>query len=150
MINKFFNVSIPPMGIKYFYTFLLLIGPMFLESRPISYSGGSTLMLKSNAMQNSDYYHYSPSYKFSIGIEQVKDKYFDADYSSLRLTYLLNRKIPSTLSEIYTFNQASHRMGLITIFMGFMVTGKRGDCSRDLATKKLKQHHWIMQRNIFS
>ncbi|KRP08722.1 MAG: hypothetical protein ABS13_06075 [SAR86 cluster bacterium BACL1 MAG-121128-bin56] len=80
------------MGIKYFYTFLLLIGPMFLESRPISYSGGSTLMLKSNAMQNSAYYHYSPSYKFSIGIEQVKDKYFDADYSYLRLTYLLNRK----------------------------------------------------------
>ena len=63
-----------------------------LEARPISYSGGSTLMMVSNEMQDSTYYHYSPTYKFSIGIQQVKDKYFNSDYSYLRLTYLINRK----------------------------------------------------------
>ena len=63
-----------------------------LEARPISYSGGSTLMMISNEMQDSAYYHYSPTYKFSIGVQQVKDKYFNLDYSYLRLTYLINRK----------------------------------------------------------
>ena len=63
-----------------------------LEARPISYSGGYTLMMESNNMQDSAYYHYSPSYKYSVGIQQIKDKYFNSNYSYLRLTYLLNRR----------------------------------------------------------
>jgi len=80
------------MGIKYSIFWLLLVMLSQLEARPISYSGGSTLMMVSNEMQDSTYYHYSPTYKFSIGIQQVKDKYFNSDYSYLRLTYLINRK----------------------------------------------------------
>ena len=63
-----------------------------LEARPISYSGGYTLMMESNNMQDSAYYHYSPSYKYSVGIQQIKDKYFNSNYSYLRVTYLLNRR----------------------------------------------------------
>jgi len=80
------------MGIKSSIFSLLLLMLSQLEARPISYSGGSTLMMISNEMQDSTYYHYSPTYKFSIGIQQVKDKYFNSDYSYLRLTYLINRK----------------------------------------------------------
>jgi len=80
------------MGIKFPIFSLLLIMLCQLEARPISYSGGSTLMMISNEMQDSTYYHYSPTYKFSIGIQHVKDKYFNSDYSYLRLTYLINRK----------------------------------------------------------
>jgi len=63
-----------------------------VDARPISYSGGSTMMAMSDDMKESIYYHYSPTYKYSVGIESVNDKFFDKDYIYLRLTYLLNRK----------------------------------------------------------
>ena len=69
---------------------IFLIG--YVEARPISYSGGSTMMLMSDKIKESIYYHYSPTYKYSVGIESVKDKFLDKDYLYLRLTYLLNRK----------------------------------------------------------
>ena len=50
------------------------------------------MMAMSDNMKESIYYHYSPTYKYSVGIESVKDKFFDKDYLYLRLTYLLNRK----------------------------------------------------------
>ena len=46
-----------------------------IEARPISYSGGTTLMFKSDNVSNSVYLHYSPTYKYSIGIEKVKNKF---------------------------------------------------------------------------
>ncbi|MFL2699008.1 MAG: hypothetical protein ACJ0FH_03385, partial [Gammaproteobacteria bacterium] len=49
-------------------------------------------MYKSNSMTNSVYAHYSPTYKYSIGIENVDDKFFNKSYNYLRLTYLLNKK----------------------------------------------------------
>ena len=63
-----------------------------VEARHISYSGGSTMMAMSDDMKETIYYHYSPTYKYSVGIESVNDKFFDKDYVYLRLTYLLNRK----------------------------------------------------------
>lgn len=49
-------------------------------------------MMFSDNMKDSIYYHYSPTYKYSVGIEQVKDKYFKENSSYLRLTYLADRK----------------------------------------------------------
>jgi hypothetical protein len=79
------------MGIKLVGILLCLFAPI-LAARPISYSGGSTIMAFSNAMQDSVYYHYSPSYRFSVGIEAVSDKYTDQEYAYWRSTFLLNRK----------------------------------------------------------
>jgi hypothetical protein len=80
------------MGIKVLIILVFFFYFVNLEARPISYSGGYTLMTESNNMQDSAYYHYSPSYKYSIGIQQIKDKYFNSKYSYLRLTYLVNRR----------------------------------------------------------
>tara|TARA_S200000501_G_scaffold219024_1_gene205560 strand:+ start:4444 stop:5046 length:603 start_codon:yes stop_codon:yes gene_type:complete len=74
------------------YLLLFLVISSAAESRPISYSGGSTLMAMSDNMKSSLFYHYSPSYNYSIGLEAVDDKYFDKNYSYARLTYLMNRK----------------------------------------------------------
>ena len=79
------------MGIRLLGLFLCLFAPM-LAARPISYSGGSTLMGFSNSMQDSIYYHYSPSYRYSVGIEVVNDKYTDQNYVYGRSTYLLDRQ----------------------------------------------------------
>jgi hypothetical protein len=79
------------MGIKIFIYIVLFLSSM-IESRPISYSGGSTIMAFSDNMKDSFYYHYSPSYKYSIGLEVLDDKIIDNSYSILRTTYLFNRK----------------------------------------------------------
>ena len=60
-------------------------------SRPISWPGGSTFMYKSNSMISSYYYHYSPSYKYSLGAEYTTDRYHNDQYISLRTTYLIGR-----------------------------------------------------------
>jgi len=62
-----------------------------LIARPISWSGGSTFMYKTNSVITSYYYHYSPNYEYSIGGEYVNDKYFDNEYFNIRGTYLLDR-----------------------------------------------------------
>ena len=84
---------------------VLLLLSINVEARPISYSGGSTAMLITDNMKDSIYYHYSPTYKYSVGIEKVRDRIFDQEYSYLRFTYLMNRKIHANLKEIYIFNQ---------------------------------------------
>jgi hypothetical protein len=61
-------------------------------ARPVSYAGGSTAMMFSNNMNNSIYYHFSPTHKYSLGLEAIKDKYFSDKYSYFRFTYLINRK----------------------------------------------------------
>ena len=79
------------MGMYLYILFFILVSSN-VEARPISYSGGSTLMMFSDNMKDSLYYHYSPSYKYSVGIENLKDKNLRDEYSYLRFTYLINRK----------------------------------------------------------
>ena len=56
--------------------FFILVLAVNIEARPISYSGGSTIMIKSDSLSNSTYLHYSPSFKYSIGIENTNNKIF--------------------------------------------------------------------------
>lgn len=79
------------MGIRITIISLLLLSPA-LAARPISYSGGSTLMAFSDSTKHSLYYHYSPSYKYAIGVEVIKDRYFKNEHAFFRFTYLINRK----------------------------------------------------------
>lgn len=79
------------MGIVKIFLFFLLVA-MNIDARPISYQGGSTLISISDNMKDSLYYHYSPSHKYSLGLESVNDKFFNERYTYMRLTYLLNRK----------------------------------------------------------
>ncbi len=49
-------------------------------------------MYKNNAANETLFYHYSPSFKYSLGIEGVKAKRQDKNYCYLRGTYLVGRK----------------------------------------------------------
>ena len=49
-------------------------------------------MAFSDQAKHSFYYHYSPTYKFSVGVEAVEIRQNGDEHSYLRLTYLLNRK----------------------------------------------------------
>ena len=71
---------------------LLVVTTDAAFSRPISWSGGSTIMYKTNSMYSSYYYHYSPVYKYSLGLEYINDRHFNDQYINLKTTYLLGRK----------------------------------------------------------
>ena len=91
--NNSIKVNIPHMGIyKFIGLFIALVFASYVESRPISWTGGSTMMYKSNSMMSSYYYHYSPSYKYSVGAEYINDRHYNDQYISVRSTYLLDRK----------------------------------------------------------
>ena len=42
--------------------------------------------------KHSVYYHYSPTYQYSLGVEGVRNRISGDEHSYVRLTYLLNRK----------------------------------------------------------
>jgi len=104
------------MGIKLFI--ILIFMSLGLDARPISYSGGSTIMAFSDNIKNSIYYHYSPSYKYSIGIENIKNKYFDESYSYARFTYLINRKNSQNSQRNLYFQSGISSKGLSEYFYG--------------------------------
>ena len=82
--------NIPPMGIRILLLVLLL--PSTIQARPVSYSGGSTIMLFSDDRTDSVYKHYSPNYKYTIGIEMIDAQEQGEDHARFRFTYLLDRK----------------------------------------------------------
>ena len=91
--NNSIKANIPHMGMyKFIGLFIALVFASYVESRPISWTGGSTMMYKSNSMMSSYYYHYSPSYKYSVGAEYINDRHYNDQYISIRSTYLLDRK----------------------------------------------------------
>ena len=125
------------MGIKALIILVFFFHFANLEARPISYSGGYTLMMESNNMQDSAYYHYSPSYKYSVGIQQIKDKYFHSNYSYLRLTYLLNRRNTKNSQRNLYLQSGLSSNGWIIISMERMEIGRLEAYMQGLVTKKL-------------
>ena len=47
-------------------------------------------MAFSNQAKHSVYYHYSPTYQYSVGVEGVRNRISGDEHSYVRLTYLLN------------------------------------------------------------
>ena len=105
------------MGIKRILLFLCFICGV-IEARPISYSGGSTVMSNTDNMRDTYYYHYSPTYKYSLGLEAVKDDYFKTDFSYFRFTYLLNRKNTRYSQRNLYFQSGVSSKGLNNNFIG--------------------------------
>ena len=105
------------MGIKRSLLFLFFICGV-IEARPISYSGGSTVMSNTDNMRDTYYYHYSPTYKYSLGLEAVKDDYFKTDFSYFRFTYLLNRKNTRYSQRNLYFQSGVSSKGLNNNFIG--------------------------------
>ena len=105
------------MGIyKFIGLFVALMSASIAEARPISWTGGSTIMYKSNSMMSSYYYHYSPSFKYSVGAEYINDRYYNDQYISIRSTYLLDRKnTKASQRNLYLTASISTKLSLIHI-----------------------------------
>ena len=108
-----------------------------IDARPISYSGGHTLMHFNDSMKESIYYHYSPIYKFSIGLESMQNKVFSTNETNIRFTYLLNRKNKKLSQRNFIFSQLFLQK-IAIMLMVFTEIGKLDDILLDLTTRKLK------------
>ncbi|MAA53982.1 MAG: hypothetical protein CMK43_02200 [Porticoccaceae bacterium] len=104
------------MGIR--ITFIFVFLSFGIDARPISYSGGSTIMAFSDNMKNSIYVHYSPTYKYSIGVEKIRDKYFNEDYLSARFTYLIDRENTKFSQRNLYFQSGLSSKGFNNYFYG--------------------------------
>ena len=51
----------------FYLTSLIIFCSNFVESRPVSYPKGKTIMLMNNAYKNTLHFHYSPTSKTSLG-----------------------------------------------------------------------------------
>lgn len=90
------------------FTTLALAGLMALtcaqeaQARPVSYPGGTTLMLQNNGDMNSLHLHYSPTARYSLG---YKAEYWrEGDYSihALQMNNLLKRwNHPDSQANLY-------------------------------------------------
>lgn len=60
-------------------------------SRPVSYSGGTTLMQNNGAIKNSVHLHYSPSYKYSVGYRSEYYRKNQIALNGLQLNNLIKR-----------------------------------------------------------
>ena len=105
------------MGIR-IIAILICFLPPGIVARPVSYSGGSTVMVFSDNMKDSIYYHYSPSYRYSLGFESVKDKYFKKDHVYFRYTRLLDRKNTEKSQRNLYFQSGISTEGLDNHFYG--------------------------------
>lgn len=89
------------MRILIFVNIILLLCST-VHARPISYSGGKTIMQSNNAVSSSIHVHYSPSYKYSIG---YRGEYFRDQklaFNGLQLNNLVKRwNLPSAQGNIY-------------------------------------------------
>jgi len=105
------------MGI-YKYALIILFFSTQLGARPISYSGGSTLTLTSDKLNDNIYYHYSPNYRYSLGLEAVEDKVLNKKYGYFRFTYLLDRKNIAISQRNLYFQYGVSSRGLDNQFYG--------------------------------
>ncbi len=71
-------------------------------ARPVSYSGGSTIMQNNGAIKNSVHLHYSPSFKYSIGYKGEYHRRNQIAINALQMNNLVKRwNLPAAQGNIY-------------------------------------------------
>ncbi len=81
---------------------IILLFANISYARPISYSGGYTLMQSNNILSNSIHAHYSPTYKYSIGYRAEHFRRQNITFNGLQLNNLIKRwNLPSAQGNIY-------------------------------------------------
>ena len=83
-------------------TLLLCVISLNLSARPISYSGGSTLMQMNGPLKNTIHAHYSPSYKYSVGYKGEYLRKGQIALNGVQLNNLVKRwNLPAAQGNIY-------------------------------------------------
>lgn len=78
--------------VKFLTIFFIIISlAQNCQARQISYSGGTTAMIMNDALLNSVHLHYSPSYKYSIGVKSENMHQQEISLNSLQVNYLAKR-----------------------------------------------------------
>ena len=87
--------------------FLLCLTGVNLFARPISYSGGSTIMSMNGPLKNSIHAHYSPTYKYSVGYKTEYIRRSQTALNGIQLNNLLKRwNLPAAQGNLYLKSSA--------------------------------------------
>lgn len=71
-------------------------------ARPVSYSGGTTIMQNNDAFRNSVHIHYSPTYKYSLGYKGEYLRKKEIALNGFQANRLLKRwNMPASQANIY-------------------------------------------------
>ena len=90
------------MKIALIATLYLFCFALNVAARPISYSGGTTIMQKNGVFKNQLHIHYSPSYKYSIGYKGEYHRKDKIALNGMQLNNLLKRwNLPAAQGNIY-------------------------------------------------
>jgi hypothetical protein len=76
---------------KYLFLACLFLIPLAAEARPVSYPEGWTVMLKNDGDRHSLHTHYSPTFKYSVGVRNEYDRVGDYQMHSMQLNNLVKR-----------------------------------------------------------
>lgn len=74
-----------------FISLFLITLPSIVSARPISYPTGWTVMVQNNGDSHSLHTHYSPSFRYSIGLRNEYDRKNDFQNHSIQLNNLIKR-----------------------------------------------------------
>ena len=77
-------------------------------------------MILTDEKEEAIYYHYSPTYKYSLGIELVDEKKRANNHANFRYTYLLNRKNTHNLQRNLYFQSSVSTGGNDEYTYGFL------------------------------
>ncbi len=79
------------------------------QARPISYSGGTTLMQMNGPIKNTLHLHYSPTYKYSIGYRAEYYRKDNITLNGLQLNNLIKRwNLPAAQGNLYLKSSTGH------------------------------------------
>ena len=73
------------------FFFLILLLHTNAVGRPISYSGGTTVMQNNGPIKHNVHIHYTPHYTYSIGYVWEHYRNDDIDLNGIQLNYLIKR-----------------------------------------------------------
>ena len=114
-----------------FLTGLIIFNSNYVESRPISYPGGKTIMIMNNGYKNSVHFHYSPTSKTSLGYKFEhwrKNKFI---FNGIQINNLIKRLnqpesqanfyIKTGLGSSFSLKKSSNNKQYFSAFTGIAI-----------------------------
>ncbi len=88
--------------IRFFGFLLILLFSSAAFARPVSYSGGSTIMTMNGPIKNSIHAHYSPTYRYSVGYRGEYFRKQQVALNGVQLNNLAKRwNLPAAQGNLY-------------------------------------------------
>lgn len=131
---------------------LLVFSICETQARPVSYPEGWTVMQRNNGDFSSVHVHYSPTFKYSVGIYHEKNWEDDVNFTGVQVNRLLKRwNAPNSQANLYAkvaigqadpFGEADAELG------GFVEVAADWETRRWFTEYRFKASDNALDRNV--